>query len=109
MNSIDVNVNEIEWKDASGYPAGAKEKVLNVGSDMAPRSILLKLPPGWSMDLHYHRYTELHYVMEGEYESGEKVYSSGTFRIIPKEVEHGPFTTKTGAIILIVWCILREQ
>lgn len=108
MNSIDVNANEIEWKDASGYPAGAKEKVLNTGSDMAPRSILLKLPPGWSMDLHYHRYTELHYVMEGEYESGDKVFSSGTFRIIPKEIEHGPFTTKTGAVILIVWCILRE-
>jgi anti-sigma factor ChrR (cupin superfamily) len=108
MKSIDINVNEIEWKDASGYPPGAKEKVLIVGSEMAPRSILLKLPPGWIMDKHSHRHTELHYVMEGEYESGDEVYSSGTFRIIPKEVEHGPFATRTGATIFIIWCILRE-
>ena len=108
MNSIDIEANDIEWKDAIGYPPGAQEKVLNSGSEMSPRSILLKLPPGWSMDSHSHSHTELHYVMEGNYESGNKIHASGTFRIIPKEVEHGPFTTKTGAIILIIWCILRE-
>ena len=108
MNSIDVNANDIEWKVASGYPPGAKEKILNAGSEMAPRSIMLKLPPGWSMDNHSHRHTELHYIMEGGYESGDEIYTSGTFRIIPKNVEHGPFTTKEGATILVIWCILRE-
>jgi len=108
MNSIDINTNSIEWEDALGYPPGAKEKVLNVGSEMAPRSILLKIPPGWSMDSHSHTHTELHYVLEGEYESLGETYSSGAFRIIPKEVDHGPFTTKTGATIMVVWCILKE-
>ncbi|MCD6161422.1 MAG: cupin domain-containing protein [candidate division Zixibacteria bacterium] len=108
MNSIDINNNDIEWADALNYPQGAKEKVLFVGSDMAPRTILLKIPPGWRMDSHSHSHTELHHVLEGEYESQGKVYPSGTFRIIPKEVEHGPFTTKAGATILVVWCVLKE-
>ena len=108
MNSIDINTNNIEWADALSYPQGAKEKVLSVGSDMSPGTILLKIPPGWSMDSHSHTHTELHYVLEGEYESQGEIYPSGTFRIIPKEVEHGPFTTKMGATILVVWCVLKE-
>lgn len=108
MNSININANDIEWKDAAGYPPGAKEKVLSAGSEMAPRSILLKIPSGWSMDSHSHNHTELHYVLEGGYESGDEIHSSGTFRVIPREVDHGPFSTKTGATILIVWCILKE-
>lgn len=108
MNSIDINVNDMEWKDAIGYPSGAKEKVLSVGSDMAPRIILLKIPAGWSMDSHSHTHTELHYVLEGEYRSQGETYSSGTFRIIPREVEHGPFTSKKGVTMMIVWHILKE-
>ena len=56
------------------------------------------------MDTHSHVYTELHYVLQGEYESQDEKYASGTYRVIPKEVKHGPFTTKTGAIILVTWC-----
>jgi len=108
MNSISINVGKLEWRDALGYPPGASEKVLSIGSDMAPRTILLKIPPGWSMDSHSHSHTELHYVLEGEYECQGETYSSGAFRIIPKEVAHGPFATKTGATILIVWCVLKE-
>lgn len=98
----------MKWQAAEGYSAGAEEKVLSVGGGMAPRTILLKIPSGWSMDAHSHIYTELHYVLEGKYESEGETYQSGTFRVIPKEVEHGPFTSKTGAIILITWCSLQE-
>ena len=70
---------------------------------------MLKLPPGWKMDNHSHRFTELHYVVEGQIESQSKKYSAGTFRVIPKEVEHGPFSSETGAIVLVVWCSLAEE
>jgi len=109
MNSIDINTNDIKWESALSYPKGAEEKVLCVGSDMAPRSIILKVPPGWSMNSHSHSHTELHYVLEGEYGSQGETYPSGTFRIIPKEVDHGPFTTKTGATIMVIWCVLKER
>ncbi|MCK4462294.1 MAG: cupin domain-containing protein [candidate division Zixibacteria bacterium] len=109
MNAVSVNVNDMEWQVSGGYSAGAEEKVLSVGGSIAPRTILLKIPSGWSMDAHSHIHTELHYVLEGEYESKGETYRSGTFRVIPKGVEHGPFASKTGAIILVTWCTLQDK
>ena len=68
----------------------------------------MKIPAEWRMDSHCHTHTELHYVLEGEYESQGEIYSSGAFRIIPREVNHGPFTSKIGATILVVWIFLKE-
>ena len=109
MNAVSINTNDLKWQPAKGYSTGAEEKLLSVGGSIAPRTILLKIPAGWSMDEHSHIYTELHYILEGEYESKDETYTSGTFRVIPKEVEHGPFTTKRGAIILITWCTLQDE
>ncbi len=103
MQEISINTNEIDWQDADGYPAGAMQKVLHEGSDLTPRTILLKIQPGWLMEEHSHLYTESHYVLEGEYRSKDKVYSEGSFRMIPKRTKHGPFTTIKGALILVSW------
>jgi anti-sigma factor ChrR (cupin superfamily) len=108
MNAVTVNANDLKWRPAEGYSAGAEEKVLSAGGGMAPRTILLKIPPGWTMDAHSHVFTELHYVLEAEYEIQEKRYPPGTYRVIPKEVKHGPFTTRTGAIVLVTWWEKRE-
>ena len=104
MNPVNINADDLEWEPAAGYSAGAEEKVLSGGGGVAPRTILLRVPPGWSMESHSHRSTELHYVLKGEYESEGETHRSGTFRVIPKEVKHGPFTTKEGAVIMVTWC-----
>ena len=109
MKTVSINVNDLEWTKATEYPGGTKEKVLAVGGSIAPRTVMLKLPPGWKMDGHSHRFTELHYVMEGQIESQGQKYPAGTFRVIPKAVEHGPFGSETGAIVLVVWCSLVEE
>ncbi len=109
MKAVSVNINELKWNEAVEYPTGTEEKVLSVGGSIAPRTIMLKLPPGWKMDGHSHRYTELHYVLEGQIESQGQKYPAGTFRVIPKAVEHGPFGSETGAIVLVVWCSLIEE
>ena len=106
MNAVDLNINDLDWVPALEYPGNAEEKVLSHGGTIAPRTILLRIPADWRMNKHSHRYTELHYVMEGSYESGAEVFPAGTFRVIPKEVEHGPFSSRGGATILIVWCAL---
>jgi anti-sigma factor ChrR (cupin superfamily) len=108
MKEINVNTNEIAWQDAVAYPVGVKEKVLCDGSENAPKSSLLKIAAEWEMDEHVHVYTELHYVLEGEYESQGKIYPAGTFRMIPKHVNHGPFKTKTGATVLVIWVELHH-
>ena len=109
MKAVSVNVNDLEWSRATEYPARTEEKVLSMSGSIAPRTILLKLPPGWEMDSHSHRFTELHYVLEGQIESQGQQYPVGTFRVIPKEVEHGPFSSKSGAIVLVIWCTLAED
>ncbi|HHE46649.1 MAG TPA: hypothetical protein ENL08_02955 [Bacteroidetes bacterium] len=103
MEDISVNTKDIDWQVADNYPAGAMQKVLHKGSDWAPRTILLKIGPGWIMEEHTHIFTELHYVLEGEYQSQNKVYPAGSFRMIPKHTDHGPFTTIKGATILVSW------
>ena len=104
MNSICIKANDLHWQPAEGYGSGAEEKVLNEGEGIVPRTILLKIPPGWSMDAHSHLNTELHYILEGQYESQGRKFSAGTFCVIPKEVRHGSYSTKIGATILITWC-----
>ena len=48
-------------------------------------------------------YNEQHLVLDGEYESEGEVFASGTYRIIYAGQDHGPFTSKTGAILLVIW------
>ena len=103
MKEIHVSANDIDWQPAEAYPAGAMQKVLHDGSDSTPQSVLLKIPPGWMMDEHTHLHTEMHYVVDGEYESCDQVFPAGTFRLIPAHTNHGPFTTLEGAVVLVIW------
>ena len=108
MKAVSVNVNSLAWSKTAEYPAGTEQKVLSEGGTIAPRVIMLKLPPGWEMGSHSHRFTELHYVLDGEIESQGKTYAAGTFRVIPESVEHGPFSSKAGATVLVIWCSITE-
>ena len=108
MKAVSIHVNDLKWSGAPGYPLGTEEKVLSMGGSIAPRTTLLRLPPGWEMDTHSHRFTELHYVLEGQVESQGQKYTAGTFRVIPKGVDHGPFSSETGAVVLVIWCSLAE-
>ena len=104
MKGITTNADSLDWQPARAYPEGTEEKVLSAGDKSVPRSVLLKLPPGWNMKAHSHVFTELHYILEGEYTSRDETYPKGTLRVIPQGVEHGPFTTAIGAVILVTWC-----
>jgi len=103
MKGMHAYADDIDWQTAEGYPAGAMQKVLHDGSDSAPRSILLKIESGWTMDRHSHVQAEIHYVLDGGYESHDEVYPAGSFRLIPAHADHGPFTTVGGAVVLVIW------
>ena len=102
MKETHTNANGLDWKAADGYPEGAKIKVLHEGSEDTPRAFLLKMKPGWMMNEHSHVHAEIHYVLEGEYESHDKVYTAGSIRMIPEHADHGPFTTIRGAVVLVI-------
>lgn len=95
----------MEWSDASGYPVGTKIKLLRDEGNV--RTFLLKLSAGFDMEAHAHIATEQHFVLNGEYESEGKKYSSGMYRLIPSRINHGPFTSKYGAEILVTWDSLK--
>ena len=93
--------DELGWEVASGYQVGTRIKTLRDEEEL--KTVLLKLPKGFHMESHTHIYNEQHIVLEGEYESEGIVYKSGTYRFIPAHKNHGPFTSKSGAVMLVIW------
>ena len=92
MKHVTNIYDELGWKKASAYPVGTRIKVLR--DENSSKTILLKLPAGFQMDSHAHIYDEQHVVIKGEY---------GTYRAIPARKDHGPFKSKGGAVILVIW------
>jgi anti-sigma factor ChrR (cupin superfamily) len=96
------NCSSMEWQEAGkGYPSGTKIKVLR--DDDGGRTVILLLPRGFKMEGHSHIYSEQHFVLKGQYEIGEKVHSQGTYQLIHPNTTHGPFTSRTGAEVLVIW------
>jgi anti-sigma factor ChrR (cupin superfamily) len=101
MDEQCVNYNEIEWEDAIGYPTGTQRRVLR--KEGIPTTMLIKMPPGFQMDAHCHTTTEQHLVLEGEYTSEGRRCGPGSYRLVPAEATHGPFTSENGAVVLVVY------
>jgi hypothetical protein len=55
------------------------------------------------MDTHDHTCGEQHFVLEGEYERDGAEYTAATYACIPARAKHGPFTSREGAVVLVVW------
>jgi anti-sigma factor ChrR (cupin superfamily) len=97
-----VNSDAIEWQEAGkSYPEGTKIKLLRDDDD--GRTAILKLPKGFKMESHSHIKDEQHFVLKGQYEIGEIAHREGTYHFIHHGLTHGPFTSKIGAEILVVW------
>jgi anti-sigma factor ChrR (cupin superfamily) len=97
MNLFD----DLNWENADNYLRGTKRKVLR--DENGARTILLKLPKGFHMDPHSHVVTEQNFVLDGEYISNGKVFSKGSYQIFSPHDDHGPFESKEGALVLVVW------
>ena len=101
MTFIKNIYDKLGWTQAEGYPQGTRIKTLPIKGNA--KIVLLKLPAGFHMESHTHIYDEQHIVLEGEYESEGKVFPAGTYRLIPAHKDHGPFSSKMGALILVIW------
>jgi anti-sigma factor ChrR (cupin superfamily) len=101
MAEITLDTKQMAWEKARSYPEGTMLKVLREEGEA--RSVLLKLPPGFRMDAHAHTCCEQHFVLEGKYEAGGKEHGPGIYQCIPAYTNHGPFSSRDGAVILVVW------
>jgi len=71
--------------------------------DEGGRTIVLQLPKGFRLEGHSHTKSEQHFVLKGQYELEGRTCSEGTYQLIHAEMSHGPFTSETGAEILVIW------
>lgn len=106
MKEIKNLHDDLNWGIATGYSEGTKRKVLR--DDNKGKTILIKLPEGFYMAPHSHITVEQHFVLEGEYQSGGESYPAGSYQIFSPGEEHGPFGSKKGALVLVVWDPLQE-
>ena len=102
MVDMIVNCNDLDWQDAGEtYPPDTKIKVLRDNKDK--RTIILKMPKGFRMEAHTHIRNEQHFILKGQYEIDGQVHNEGTYQLIKADMTHGPFTSQTGAEILVIW------
>ena len=101
MNLFD----DLNWDDANEYFDGTKRKVLR--DENGCRTVLLELPKNFYMAPHSHITTEQHFVLKGEYSSKGKNFPVGSYQIFSKGDDHGPFESKNGALILVIWDPIR--
>ena len=98
--------DDLNWEDADNYPEGTKRKVLR--DENGGKTTLLKLPKGFHMEPHSHVVTEQNFVLDGEYICNDKVYSKGSYQIFSPHDDHGPFESKKGALVLVVWDSIKQ-
>ncbi|MBN1408694.1 MAG: cupin domain-containing protein [Calditrichaceae bacterium] len=102
MVDMIVDCNDLDWQDAGeSYHPDTKIKVLR--DDEGGRTIVLKIPKGFSMGGHTHIKNEQHFILKGQYEIDGQVYTERTYQLIRPNMTHGPFTSETGAEILVFW------
>jgi len=96
-----VNSNDMPWEAASEYAEGTRIKVLR--DHEGRKTVLLDLPPKFRMLEHTHTCIEQHFVLEGQYEMGDRKFGAGSYQMIPPGSTHGPFTSESGAVLLVIW------
>jgi len=101
MEAIKNLYKTAHWEDAEGYFDGTLRSVLR--DDESGKTMLLKLPKEYFQAPHSHLTTEQHFVVDGEYESDGEVYEKGSYQIFRPHEEHGPFYSKAGALILVIY------
>jgi anti-sigma factor ChrR (cupin superfamily) len=93
--------DDSNWIEAQEYPKGTLKKVLH--DEYGVKTVLLKLPEGFYMASHTHITAEQHFLLKGEYVSEGKTFKEGTYQSFKAHENHGPFESKHGALVLVIW------
>ncbi len=93
--------DQFNWEKANNYPEGTFKKTLR--DENGANTILLRLPAGFKMELHSHITTEQNFILKGSLTYGDKTYHEGSYQIFSAHEDHGPFYSKDGALILVIW------
>jgi anti-sigma factor ChrR (cupin superfamily) len=93
-----LRADEGEWRQAF---VGIRIKTLRLDPVAGTETSLWRLEPGARVPRHVHRLEEECLVLEGSVEHGGDAYHVGDYVLAAPHARHAPFTTRTGALLLI--------
>ena len=93
--------DQLNWEKADNYPEGTFKKTLR--DEDGAKTILLKIPAGFKMEPHSHITTEQNLVLKGAFTNEGITYHEGSYQLFNAHEEHGPFYSKDGALVLVIW------
>ena len=67
-----------------------------------PNAGLVRYEPGAYHPLHQHDFAQVWYILEGEFQIGDKAYGPGTMLFYPDPHFEPPLSTRTGGLMLFV-------
>jgi len=103
MRDISVNPGEMHWEEARGYPPGARISILRRDESGRVRTMLMRVGSNFGTGGHTNATGEEQLVLKGEIQSGGRSYSEGSYRFIPEGASHEPWSSATGAVLLVRW------
>ena len=101
MKNIINMFDDLNWEKAPNYPEDTLKKTLR--DEERGKTILLKVPKGFKMASHSHIMTDQHFVLDGMYASDNVICPKDSYQLIRAHDDHGPFESKEGALILVIW------
>jgi hypothetical protein len=99
-----VQSNHLPWRnlEISGIPS-SEAKLLSLDHKTGARSLITRLPAGWSHPPGYHRTNEEIFVLDGDLTIGGKRMTKYSYAYYPAGYLHGAASTKDGATLLQFW------
>jgi anti-sigma factor ChrR (cupin superfamily) len=93
-----LRADEGDWRPAF---VGIRIKTLRLDPVAGTETSLWRLEPGARVPRHVHRLEEECLVLEGSVEHDGTEYHVGDYVLAAPDARHAPFTTRTGALLLI--------
>jgi len=103
MREFSVNSGEMHWEEAPSYSPGARICILRQGENGRIETMLLKVGNNFTAGGHTNTTGEEQLVVNGEIQSGGRSYAEGSYRFIPAGSSHDPWSSSTGALLLVRW------
>jgi anti-sigma factor ChrR (cupin superfamily) len=109
MEEIALDTHDLSWEELRLFPGTGEMKMLRDESQGRGRTVLVRLPAGGKIVPHTHLGAVQHYVLEGEYETQGRSFPAGAYRLLPKDVEVTPISTRNGATILMIYDPIKQE